>query len=309
MHHLPLVTIIAICHNHHHYVVETLDSIRNQIYPNIQCIIINNLKDDGCQEVIENWLEKHKYDALFIQNDSPLSLPKNLNLGLLHTKGEYFQGISCDDIFCSTKIQKQVAYFEQLNDSFACIYSDMTLIDKDGTSLDRSYFTRFGIDDFDRIQNDDNLKSELSYRCIIPAPTILLRTKIIISLGCYDESYDAEDWPLYHKLLRFGFGFRGIDECLVKRRVLSNSLGNTKSLKRLKSLSLVFKNNMDLFKNITIVRQKWIGVAFRIGEFSWLEAMRFMFTVILWSRGKAILDIPRTFLRLRLLNKKQTRYN
>jgi hypothetical protein len=47
----PLVTIIAVCHNHAPYVVETLESIMLQTYANIE-LIINNLKDE-CENIIQ----------------------------------------------------------------------------------------------------------------------------------------------------------------------------------------------------------------------------------------------------------------
>ena len=288
----PLVTIIAICHNHKPYVAETLDSIRNQSYPNIQCIIVNNLADDGCKEVIENWLEKHQYDALFIQNETPLSLPKNLNMALKHTKGKYFQAISCDDVLYNNKIESQINLFENSNENVSCVYSDMKLINSQGGTLNTTIFQRYGQDDFDIIQTEEGLKKMLGYRCIIPAPSILLKTAVIKNLGGYDVQYDAEDWPLYFKLLRYGYGFKGFKSPLVKYRILETSLAKTKNLTRLKTLADTFHNNKDLIANISPSRRKWLGVAIRIGGFSVIESIYLFSKIIFWSKGKAIIDIP-----------------
>jgi glycosyltransferase involved in cell wall biosynthesis len=50
---LPLVSIIAACYNHALFVVEALDSIKNQRYPNIQLIITNDASTDKSKECIE----------------------------------------------------------------------------------------------------------------------------------------------------------------------------------------------------------------------------------------------------------------
>jgi len=202
---LPLVTIIAVCHNHKTYVEETLDSIRNQTYPNIQCIIINNLIDDGCQEVIENWLNKHQYDALFIQNETPLSITQNLNLGLKHAKGKYFQGVSCDDILLTEKTERQVKCFLDGDQNMAVVYSEAYLIKEDGTPHFGSFIQRH------RQFSDaptGNLFGELIKGNFIPAMTCLCKKQVILDIGGYDENLEYEDYDMWLRIAReYTFAF------------------------------------------------------------------------------------------------------
>ena len=53
---LPLVTVIATCFNHERFVVECLESIRAQTYPNIQLIIADDCSTDGSVPLIRDWL-------------------------------------------------------------------------------------------------------------------------------------------------------------------------------------------------------------------------------------------------------------
>lgn len=223
----PLVTIIAICHNHKPYVVETLDSIRNQTYTNIQCIIINNLKDDGCREVIEAWLEKYQYDALFIQNEQPLSITQNLNLGLKHTKGKYFQGISCDDILRPKKISHQVGIYMTLDQTYACVFGDMVFIDDDSCIIEEhnSFMENLKIR-FPKCKSHNfDYTALFSSTNPIPAPTVLIRTEAITEIGGYDEDIEIEDYSMNLELKKNNYKFFFDDQYLtVYYRILEGSL-------------------------------------------------------------------------------------
>ena len=115
---LPLISVIAVCHNHGPYVIQTLDSIRNQTYPNIELIIINNRKDE-CEGIIRNWIAEQNVKCTFIQNEQAKSITANLNYGLNHVSGVYFQGISCDDVLIKEKIEGQEIAFRNLNPDYA----------------------------------------------------------------------------------------------------------------------------------------------------------------------------------------------
>ena len=58
MYNKPLVSIIALCYNHASYLEETLDSIIEQTYPNIQLIILDDCSSDNSVELINAWIKK-----------------------------------------------------------------------------------------------------------------------------------------------------------------------------------------------------------------------------------------------------------
>src|SRR6185437_10294181 len=178
----PLVSIFAVCHKHALYVIETLDSIHKQTYPNIELIIINNLKDD-CEEIINDWIQKQQVDCLFLQNGKPKTVTQNCNIGLAHCNGKYFQLISCDDVLFPQKIEKQVNLFETLDEKYACVYSDVNYMDENGLintkeTLQEKKQKKWGTALFP----SGNLKYELSLLSFIPAPSVLHKTEIIKKL-------------------------------------------------------------------------------------------------------------------------------
>ena len=56
---LPLVTIVAGSYNHEIFLEQTLNSIRDQTYPNIELIIIDDCSTDRSVQKIHHWIEKN----------------------------------------------------------------------------------------------------------------------------------------------------------------------------------------------------------------------------------------------------------
>lgn len=240
----PLVSIIAICHRHERFLQETLESIRQQDYPAIQLIVINNLKDT-CEVLIQNWLSSYHKPYLFIQNESPKDLVSNLNMALNKVEGDYFQCISCDDILLPEKISKQVALYASLSNDFACVYSNIQDIDEAGNNIVQPYGSTL----FDKRKHQNiytehfgSLKTQLKRMSYISAPSVLIKTSIIKKLGGYDTAYRFEDYPLWIKLEKNGYKFAFVNEVTVLQRQLSSSLGRSKNVMEKGFAKLYLKN-------------------------------------------------------------------
>src|SRR6185312_104216 len=246
----PLVSIIAVCHKHAAYVIETLDSIRNQTYPDIELIIINNVKDE-CESIIQNWIKKYEKKCVFIQNEQLKTVTQNCNIGLSNCNGKYFQVISCDDILLPLKIEKQVGLFESLDENYACVYADEERINEDGGILVAETLFQDRLRKYNLIcMPKGNLVLYFSEVAFISAASNLYKTKIIKDLNGFDEDFFFEDWPLYLKLSKNHYSFDYVDEVLVKYRFLSNSLWNGRTWKfHFEVLKMYSKYSKVLIKN------------------------------------------------------------
>ena len=56
----PLVSVIVITYNSSKFVLETLESIYNQTYSNIELIISDDCSSDETINICQNWLYKNK---------------------------------------------------------------------------------------------------------------------------------------------------------------------------------------------------------------------------------------------------------
>jgi len=131
MSNFPLVSIIAICYNHEKYVIETLDSILDQTYANIQLIIMDDCSSDNSVQVINDWIKEKKVECIFVPHIENCGLCKTLNEALNYVNGDYYQAISCDDILMPEKITTQLAIFDHYQ-SVAVVTSTVIKIDYNG---------------------------------------------------------------------------------------------------------------------------------------------------------------------------------
>lgn len=226
---IPLVTIIALCYNHSKYVLETLESIKNQTYTNIQLIVIDNASNDDSSEKISNWIKNSEFqDVLFFPEKANLGVCPALNKALKLTKGKYYQFISCDDILLCDKILKQVQIFETLPVSVAFIYGNFQYIDEKSEVLDQmNQFSHNGW-----IYQSDlpsgRIQSIIANNYFISAPTLLYRTNCVKEIGGYDETISFEDFQLNLRLLG-KFSCYGLIDVLCLYRVLTNSFYHSSS--------------------------------------------------------------------------------
>jgi glycosyltransferase involved in cell wall biosynthesis len=219
----PLVSIVALCYNQEKFVLETLNSIVNQDYSNIELIIIDDCSKDHSVKIIREFISKSGKSIQFVQNIKNLGLIKNVSKGFSIVNGKYYQILGCDDVLLPNKISTQVEIFEKkLDSSYAVVYGDICLMDEDGRVSDVSKFDSRGWDDIAEVPHI--IYEKLAVQNIIPASSVLVRTDTVRRLNGYSTAYSFEDRPLWLKLSRQGFKFYPIQEALVKARIHSNSM-------------------------------------------------------------------------------------
>lgn len=242
---IPLVSIIAICHNHKDYLLETLESIRLQTYGNIECIIIINISSDGSKEIIDNWIKSNNYLCKVIVNESPLSITQNLNLGLSLANGIYFQAISCDDILDLKKIEKQVNIFLQHSNNLAIVYGNLKYIDAKGALLEiNSYFESKGW----KCQTDlpcGKIFTQFLIDFIVKAPSVLLNLELVKKVGKYDEGFIFEDLQMWYKLIS-KYPIYGCYNAITYYRILPGSLFHSTPEDKIK------KEHINVYRNVLI---------------------------------------------------------
>ena len=104
----PLVSVIAITRNHSRFCIESLNSILNQTYKNLERIILDAASTDDTPEIIDNWLVENNVNAIFLKEKQLRPITVNANKALTFSKGVYVQLISLDDVLLKNKIQSQV---------------------------------------------------------------------------------------------------------------------------------------------------------------------------------------------------------
>jgi alpha-1,3-rhamnosyltransferase len=102
---LPLVSVIVPCYNHEKYVKETIESILNQTYKNIELIVIDDGSKDNSVKIIQELADNHQFTFIHRKNKG---LNSTLNELINLSKGELIAPLASDDYWDSLKIEEQV---------------------------------------------------------------------------------------------------------------------------------------------------------------------------------------------------------
>lgn len=95
----PLISVITPAYNHEKYIQETIQSILDQDYPNIEYIIIDDgSKDDTYNKILEiKLLAESKLTRFIAKTKENEGIIRTLNAGLSLANGEYVYIIASDD--------------------------------------------------------------------------------------------------------------------------------------------------------------------------------------------------------------------
>ncbi|MEO6289137.1 MAG: glycosyltransferase family 2 protein [Ginsengibacter sp.] len=103
------ITIITVCKNSQQFLSETIESVINQTYKNIEYIIIDGDSTDGTKEIIQRYL--NDINTWISEADS--GMYDAINKGLRLATGDYILVLNSDDILAgSDTIKKAVDYID-----------------------------------------------------------------------------------------------------------------------------------------------------------------------------------------------------
>lgn len=223
MHNNPLVSVICLCYNHAEFVIEALESVLNQSYNNVELIIADDSSTDNSVKVIQKWLLQHP-EISFIANAKNLGNTKTFNQCMQIAKGEYIIDLAADDILVSDCIEKQLKGFQNSKyENLAIVYGNAELITPEGKFLHDYFPTDTNRKGIEKQPTGDIYCSILNGKTKLCSISALTKRNIFDALGGYDENLTYEDYDFWIRASRT-YNFDYIDEILVKKRMLDNSM-------------------------------------------------------------------------------------
>lgn len=193
----PLVSVGICTYNAEVKIVQTLDSVFNQSYQNIEIFVLDDCSTDNTFNVIKLWAI-NKTNVVVLKNKINLGVVKNCNILLTYFTGKFFQFLGHDDIIFPDKIYSQIDLLRKTNYDAALVFSDVQTIDEENKLLSLSYLNNHGYN----VENFPlhDLTGELLKFNFIPSISVLLSLKLVKELGGYDESIALEDLYMWLKL-------------------------------------------------------------------------------------------------------------
>ena len=196
----PLVTIIALCHNHAPYLREALDSILAQDYAPLEVWLVDNGSTDESPALLRAYARAQPGWHLLL-------LPTNLgncrafNQAFFQSRGEFVVDFATDDVLLPQRLSQQVAMFQSLPPDYGVVYSNCELISAAGVPLGL-YHRPAASGVLHPRPASGWVFAEVLRRYFISTPTMLMRRATLLALGGYDEALSYEDFDFWVRASR-----------------------------------------------------------------------------------------------------------
>lgn len=184
---MALEKLVSVCINAYNsadVIGETLESVLNQTYKNLQIIIVDDCSTDNTAEIVKS------YDDDRIEL---YTLPKNFNISnannecLHRAKGEYIAHIDSDDIWAEDKIEKQIKFLEE-NPQYGACFTHATLIDKTGRIFASGELPEAFLTLFDR----ENMTQAGFVRRFYDHSNFLCHSSVVMRMSVYEKLGDHD---------------------------------------------------------------------------------------------------------------------
>lgn len=227
MNDLPLVSICIITYNSADFVLETLDSAKDQSYSNIELIISDDASSDSTVEVCKKWLAQNanifeRTQLITVKQNT--GIPANCNRAVNASDGKWIKLIAGDDILLKDCIKDNIEHVNS-NPGTELLLSVMRpFMDENGQ---RMFFNPVQLSEVFLNLNADQQFIEIIFgKMEGVTPTAFIARQLFDKLGFYDEEYKlAEDYPFWLKYTASQNRFVSMDRLTVLYRYHSNNTG------------------------------------------------------------------------------------
>ena len=120
----------------------TLESVRNQDYPNLEIIVVDDGSIDKSKEVLESFANSWSgcMKVLTHPGRKRRGIASSYRLGLKHCRGEYIAFLEQDDVWSVNKISEQIKVFDAFPE-IGVVFSDVYTCDEEGRVATKAFKT------------------------------------------------------------------------------------------------------------------------------------------------------------------------
>lgn len=206
---LPKISIITATYNGASTLKDTLESVANQTYGNIEHIVIDGLSTDNTTELVNSYSHVAKYIS-----EKDTGMYHAINKGIKLSTGDYIGILNSDDIFSADDILDQV-YKTFAENEIDALYGDVKYVSADLSRTVRYYSSA----------HFTTKKFKVGY---MPAhPSYYAKKSVFDAYGLYKEDYKiAADFELLTRQLYSNkVKSKYLNLCMVNMRTggMSNS--------------------------------------------------------------------------------------
>lgn len=222
----PLVSVVVVTYNSATTVIETLDSIKEQTYQNIELIVSDDYSSDDTIKVVKKWMEKYSSRFMYSEIVSAIKntgVAGNLNRGIRKSHGAWIKTIAGDDLLTSKAIEEYISYISLNAEIRMCVcdVEPFAIGCEVPESILHSYKSFFEMESESYEQQRKRVMTSL----VFVGPTYFFSRELFDEIGGYSEKYsNAEEWPFVYKVITKGNRIYALNKKLVLYRFRADSL-------------------------------------------------------------------------------------
>lgn len=243
----PLVSIITPSYNQGQYIEETIKSVINQTYKNIEYIIMDGASKDDTIKILDKYKD---FDNIKITVEKDNGQTDAINKGFKMAKGDLVGWINSDDLLELDCVENIVNEYVK-RPRTAIFYGDVQLIDENGRNLSINRIKNITYDYLLNVNPDVNQQGSFYNR------------QYVKKINYLDDSINfTMDYDLWLRLLCIGEAVK-LDKVVGKFRMQLNSKTMTSGngIRFWKDIFRIRKtkhsSNINLISKLNIRFIKW----------------------------------------------------
>jgi glycosyltransferase involved in cell wall biosynthesis len=207
---MPQVSVIIPAYNAMAYLPETLQSVLGQSFQDFEVLIIN----DGSSDGIEEWAKTIQDRRVRLISQVNQGLSGARNTGIYRSQSDYIAFLDADDLWASTKLEKQARCLEAHPD-VGLVYTWTALINEVGIPTGRIFVNH---------AEGEVWQSLILHNIVESGSGAMVRRECFATVGIFDRNLRSfvEDWDMWLRIAA-RYPFKVIKEPLVYYRQHGNS--------------------------------------------------------------------------------------
>jgi glycosyltransferase involved in cell wall biosynthesis len=228
------ISIITVCYNSESTIIESLNSVINQFYPNIEFIVIDGGSTDSTLEILKKYISN--IDILISEKDN--GIYDAMNKGLKLASGDVVGFLNSDDIFLNNSSITQIAQVFNQNSEVGILYANLYYVKKNNVNKIIRYW-----------KSKQYFINYFNFGNVPPHPTFYIKTNLIKNIGYFNLNFKlAADYEfMFRSLIKYKIKSYYLNEYIIKMR-----LGGATN----KSLINIFKQNKEIYNAWVINNEK-----------------------------------------------------
>ncbi len=208
-----LVSVIMAAYNAEKTIEQSINSVLNQTYPDVELLVVDDYSQDRTVKLVENIMARdNRVRLIYNKENSGVSYTRKH--GLEEAKGAWIAILDSDDIWAPEKLEKQIILQKKMNADL--LFTGSAFMDSDGQPIDWYL----------------HAPSEVTYRHLLKQ-NVLSNSSSLVRKELYEKHYAVgdgmhEDFAVWLGILKEGKRAYGVDEPLLTYRIAKSSKSGNK---------------------------------------------------------------------------------